>query len=106
MTQALKSITLELPEEDWAALEREAEIVNLTLEELVGVKFRRSLKGLPTQSVLTREQKLAQAELFTEASKVFQQAARELGLREEDVVPMVRAARAKLADEQRDAKRS
>jgi len=100
MTQALKSITLELPEEDWAALEREADILGLSVEQVVNLKFRRLLKA-PPKRVLSRQQVEAQAELFLEASKVFQQAAEALGLREEDIVPMVRRARRVLAEEGR-----
>ncbi len=107
MTQTLRPVTLQLPEADWAALEREAEIVDITLEQLVSLKMRQSLRrsrpGAPAwPDPLSRQRQLELAHWLREASPHFQRAAAEMNLTEEDVVRMVREARRELAEERRN----
>lgn len=103
MTQALKSLTIQLPEEDFLVLERKAQELDVPIELVGRMMIRRSL-NIDKSRPLTRENQLALVQFLTEAVPVFQQVAREMNLTEEDVLKMCKRARKELAEEKRMAK--
>ena len=103
MTQALKSLTIQLPEEDFLVLERKAQELDVSIELVGRMMVRRSLNAEKSR-LLSRESQLALVQFLTDAAPVFQQAAREMNLTEEDVLEMCKWARKELTEEKRMAK--
>jgi|GEM_PF-1771311 len=103
MTQALKSITIQLPEEDFLVLERKAQELGVDVEIIVQSRVHQTIRSGEVDP-LSREAQLGFVKFLREAGPIFQQAAREMNLSEEDVLRMSRAARREVAEERHQAR--